>query len=111
MPTAEALPSKSARQFLNSPALTSARTELIRATIWGMRVELLTREYPPHIYGGAGVHVDELARVLRGHIKVAVRCFDGPRTQPVVTSCDTPPALARHNPSPARLAVDLLLGR
>lgn len=30
-----------------------------------MRIDLLTREYPPHVYGGAGVHVTELARVLR----------------------------------------------
>ena len=29
-----------------------------------MRVDLLTKEYPPFIYGGAGVHVNELARVL-----------------------------------------------
>ena len=29
-----------------------------------MRVDLLTREYPPHVYGGAGVHVTELAAVL-----------------------------------------------
>ena len=30
-----------------------------------MRVDLLTKEYPPFIYGGAGVHVNELAKVLR----------------------------------------------
>ena len=74
-----------------------------------MRVELLTREYPPHIYGGAGVHVDELARVLRGHIEVGVRCFDGPRTEPGVTGYDTPPALAGANPALATLGVDLLM--
>ena len=28
-----------------------------------MRVDLLTREYPPHVYGGAGVHVAGLTRV------------------------------------------------
>lgn len=45
-----------------------------------MRVDLLTREYPPFIYGGAGVHVDELAKVLRSRIDdVRVHCFDGPR--------------------------------
>ena len=74
-----------------------------------MRVELLTREYPPHIYGGAGVHVDELARVLRGHIEVGVRCFDGPRTEAGVTGYDTPPALAGANPALATLGVDLLM--
>ena len=44
-----------------------------------MRVDLLTREYPPHVYGGAGVHVTELARVLRPRADVRVHCFDGPR--------------------------------
>lgn len=44
-----------------------------------MRVDLLTREYPPNIYGGAGVHVNELARVLRKLVDVRVHAFDGPR--------------------------------
>ena len=44
-----------------------------------LRVDLLTREYPPHVYGGAGVHVAELSAVLRRHVDVRVRCFDGPR--------------------------------
>lgn len=47
-----------------------------------MRVDILTREYPPHVYGGAGVHVAELARVLRPMLDVRVRCFDGPRDEP-----------------------------
>jgi starch synthase len=50
-----------------------------------MRVDILTREYPPHIYGGAGVHVSELARVLRADLDVQVRCFDGPRDDAGVT--------------------------
>ncbi len=50
-----------------------------------MRVDLLTREYPPHIYGGAGVHVAELAAVLRRHIDVEVRAFDGQRDEAHVT--------------------------
>src|SRR5262249_5872348 len=37
-----------------------------------------TREYPPHIYGGAGVVVDELTRALARRITVEVRCFDEP---------------------------------
>jgi starch synthase len=36
---------------------------------------LLTNEYPPHIYGGAGVHVDYLSRELAKLIDVEVRCF------------------------------------
>jgi len=46
-----------------------------------MRVDILTREYPPHVYGGAGVHVTELAKVLRSHAEVRVRAFDGPRDE------------------------------
>src|SRR5581483_10710731 len=40
-----------------------------------MKVCLLTNEYPPHIYGGAGVHVDYLSRELARTIDVDVRCF------------------------------------
>jgi alpha-maltose-1-phosphate synthase len=50
-----------------------------------MRVDILTREYPPHIYGGAGVHVNELAKVLRERMDVEVRAFDGPRDDAGVT--------------------------
>lgn len=44
-----------------------------------MRVDLLSREYPPHVYGGAGVHVTELAKVLAERIEVGVHCFEGAR--------------------------------
>ena len=44
-----------------------------------MRVDLLTKEYPPFIYGGAGVHVNELAKVLRPLADVRVHAFGGPR--------------------------------
>jgi glycogen synthase len=40
-----------------------------------MKVTLFTREYPPHIYGGAGVHVKFLARELAAIMDVDVRCF------------------------------------
>src|SRR6187399_3619533 len=50
-----------------------------------MRIDILTREYPPHVYGGAGVHVDQLAHVLRADLDVRVRCYDGPRQAPGVT--------------------------
>jgi glycogen synthase len=48
---------------------------------------LLTNEYPPTIYGGAGVHVDYLSRGLARHIDVEVRAFgdqDVPAGNPVV---------------------------
>ena len=40
-----------------------------------MKVLFLTNEYPPYIYGGAGVHVDYLSRELAKTIDVDVRCF------------------------------------
>ncbi|MBV9404172.1 MAG: glycogen synthase [Acidobacteriaceae bacterium] len=40
-----------------------------------MRVGLFTREYPPHVYGGAGVHVDYLSRELARKIEVEVHCW------------------------------------
>jgi alpha-maltose-1-phosphate synthase len=40
-----------------------------------LKVCLLTREYPPAVYGGAGVHVEYLARELARKIDVEVRCF------------------------------------
>lgn len=43
------------------------------------RAVLLTREYPPEVYGGAGVHVEYLARALARLIPIEVRCFGAPR--------------------------------
>ncbi len=40
-----------------------------------MKALLLTNEYPPHVYGGAGVHVDYLSRELAKTMPVEVRCF------------------------------------
>jgi glycogen synthase len=44
-----------------------------------MRITLLTNEYPPHVYGGAGVHVDHLSRELAnlegGKHKIQILCF------------------------------------
>lgn len=45
-----------------------------------MRVSILTREYPPHIYGGAGVHVGQLVPQLRKFVdSVDVQCMGEPR--------------------------------
>ncbi|MCB2175036.1 MAG: glycogen synthase [Actinomycetales bacterium] len=76
-----------------------------------MRVDLLTREYPPHVYGGAGVHVAELSAVLRRHADVRVRCFDGPRDAEGVTGYDVPAELAGANPALATLGVDLQIAQ
>ncbi len=44
-----------------------------------MRVVILTREYPPEVYGGAGVHVEYLSRELARLTAVEVRCFGAER--------------------------------
>ena len=44
-----------------------------------MRVALLTREYPPEVYGGAGVHVEYLAHALSGLVDLTVHCQGAPR--------------------------------
>lgn len=46
-----------------------------------MKVQFLTNEYPPHIYGGAGVHVHYLSRELAKTIDVDVRCFGDQRLE------------------------------
>ncbi len=43
------------------------------------RVALLTREYPPEVYGGAGVHVEYLARELARLVDLTVHCFGADR--------------------------------
>ena len=40
-----------------------------------LRALFLTNEFPPEVYGGAGIHVDELTRHLRGLIELDVRSF------------------------------------
>jgi starch synthase len=44
-----------------------------------MKVSVLTREYPPDVYGGAGVHVDFLVRELKRLVEVDVQCMGEPR--------------------------------
>lgn len=76
-----------------------------------MRVDLLTREYPPHVYGGAGVHVTELARVLSDHVQVRVRCFDGPRADSGVHGYHEPETLAGANAALRTFGVDLAMAQ
>ena len=78
-----------------------------------MRVDLMSREYPPKVYGGAGVHVTELAKVLRQRAEVREHCFEGPRTpgteggEPGVTGYDYLEGLADANAAIRTLGVDL----
>ncbi|MGV9665079.1 glycogen synthase [Nocardia niigatensis] len=53
-----------------------------------MRVAMMTREYPPEVYGGAGVHVTELVPRLRELCDVTVHCMGVPRTDAVVHQPD-----------------------
>lgn len=72
-----------------------------------MRVDLLTREYPPEVYGGAGVHVEYLARELRRLADVQVRCFGAPRDGVGVSAYRVPGGLEGANAALGVLGVDL----
>ncbi len=76
-----------------------------------MRVDLLTKEYPPEIYGGAGVHVAELVRALRTDIDVIVRCFGAPRDAADTFAYAVPAQLADANATLATLGVDLQMAQ
>ena len=72
-----------------------------------IRVDLLTREYPPEVYGGAGVHVEYLARDLRALADVRVHCFGAKRDEPGVTAYPEPVELAGANAALRTMGVDL----
>jgi starch synthase len=71
-----------------------------------VRVGLLTREYPPEVYGGAGVHVDFLVRELRRLVDVEVHCMGAPRDGATAHS-EEDPRLVGANPALRILAADL----
>ncbi|WP_329254094.1 glycogen synthase [Actinoallomurus sp. NBC_01490] len=72
-----------------------------------MRVDLLSREYPPEVYGGAGVHVEYLARELRALCDVRVHAFGAERDEPGVSSHRVPGGLESANAALQVLGVDL----
>lgn len=80
-----------------------------------MKIALLSREYPPEVYGGAGVHVEYLARELAPLVELAVHCFGAARTAPEVAGTYQPWAeLAGEAPELAALrtlSVDLLMAK
>jgi starch synthase len=80
-----------------------------RTTVTGVRIDLLTREYPPDVYGGAGVHVENLAAVLRPRADVRVRAFGKPRPDPGVTGYPDLPELAAANAALRTFGVDLAM--
>jgi starch synthase len=72
-----------------------------------MRVAVLTREYPPDVYGGAGVHVEFLVREMRHLVDVDVHCWGAPRDESRVHTYQAPDALRDANPALQTLAIDL----
>lgn len=74
-----------------------------------MRIDLVTKEYPPHIYGGAGVHVAELVKVLRKTIEVKVRCFGEVRDESDTYAYSHPADFDSANPALQTMATDLAM--
>ncbi|RZI91045.1 MAG: glycogen synthase [Microbacterium sp.] len=72
-----------------------------------MRVDIVTKEYPPEVYGGAGVHVTELVAALRERIEVAVRAFGADRDEDGTTSYGVPDGLSGANAAIQTLGTDL----
>src|SRR3954468_16506907 len=80
-----------------------------------MKIAFLTNEYPPHVYGGAGVHVEYLAEELAaldgGRHSIEVLCFGEQRERRgslQVTGILPPVELAVSDPRHARLFATLL---
>ena len=77
-----------------------------------LKVALMTREYPPEVYGGAGTHVEYLVRELRRLLDVTVHCWGSPRAEPDVRNYHAWDALAEPKPEAAALqamSIDLAM--
>ena len=76
-----------------------------------MRIDIVTKEFPPEIYGGAGVHVAELSRVLAAKADLRVHAFGKEREKDfhgaTVCSYENLPELADANAAVQTLGVDL----
>ncbi|HEV7189405.1 MAG TPA: glycogen synthase [Blastococcus sp.] len=73
-----------------------------------MHIGIVTREWPPDVYGGAGVHIEHLVAALRslsGGPEVDVHCFGGPRSD--ATGHAVPAGLAEANGALQALGVDV----
>jgi len=69
-----------------------------------MKVGLVTKEWPPHIYGGAGVHVKYLAKSLQTLVDVDIHCFGEPRSD--ATGYELTAAEQQLNPAMQALITD-----
>src|SRR5260370_13042846 len=72
-----------------------------------MRVAMMTRECPPEVYGGAGVHVTELVAQLRRLCAVDVHCMGAPR--PGAFAHQPDPRLRNANAALSTLSADLVM--
>jgi alpha-maltose-1-phosphate synthase len=70
-----------------------------------LRVGLVTKEWPPHIYGGAGVHALQLTQALRKKISVDVHCFGESRED--AHGYPLPESLRDLNPALGAFATDI----
>ncbi|WP_199240132.1 MULTISPECIES: glycogen synthase [Kribbella] len=73
-----------------------------------MKIAILTREFPPDVYGGAGVHVDFLVRELRRKLDVEVHCMGEPRLGAIAHSEDDP-RMPQANAALRILSTDLTM--
>jgi starch synthase len=75
-----------------------------------MRVALITREFPPYVYGGAGVHVDHLVPALRAQPEVTVDVLcSGPDRPGATCAGETDPRMPDANAALSQLSTDLVL--
>lgn len=85
-----------------------------RCTTFGnVRIDIVTKEFPPEIYGGAGVHVAELSRVLASQVDLRVHCFGAERDPnyhgATVSTYRAPAELASSNAAVQTFGTDLAM--
>ena len=74
-----------------------------------MRIGLVTKEWPPHIYGGAGVHALQLTQALQESISVDVHCFGQERTD--ATGYPLPEEFSAINPALQAFVTDIQISQ
>jgi starch synthase len=76
----------------------------------GTRIGIITKEWPPAVYGGAGVHVVQLTEALRklSGVEVDVHCFGGARSDGSY-GYETPAEFSEANPALQAIATDLAI--
>lgn len=72
-----------------------------------MRVDFVTKEYPPNVYGGAGVHISELVKVLREHIEAHVHAFGEPSFETNTFGYPVPERFTDQNSALQTMATNL----